>query len=567
MLAILRCISLLLFCAIVPAEKVEWDNLARAWTETASVEYLEETSLLVNGTLPAWLKGQYFLASSSVFSIFHGKHNLTHAFDGFSKIIRWRFSGAESSPTLRARLLNSTYLSKSRKSGDVVPCSNIGGASPPFSAAQRAEAPWAGTSDNFNVNIHSFGRAAPYVSLSDVSDPQAAAAHINDDTLASTSFAWSDSWSHPIADRIAPAHPRIIPDGSNDSVGLITRLDPFAVGGIGKHELILYRVNASLDGGLKRDILHRIRVEKLPYVHSIGVTKNFAIVCAGPLNWDIEKLLLGKDASDSWKWDKEGHSSTIYKLPLDADAPVEAFSVPPFFAFHHLNAWEDSSGSLNFDVVVNKGLNATNGNPAAAFSFSTLRNTERRDVIKVGGGAVLTRYSLPESAKNINSSIHDGKGSIKEVAITKFDLVDISGRKSTNIELPSFNRALTGVPYCFAYLWAPQVLGDPRWSEMAILKKNLCDVNAPILKWQREGHFPGEATFVGRPGGEEDDGVLLVAVHDSNKESCYLLILNATNMSDIAEIHTPSEPEKNSKLLAFGLHGLFSTTWHDAASQ
>ena len=40
--------------------------------------------------------------------------------------------------------------------------------------------------------------------------------------------------------------------------------------------------------------------EPRSYIHSIGITKTHAIVCAGPLHWDVAKLLSGGDAADAW---------------------------------------------------------------------------------------------------------------------------------------------------------------------------------------------------------------------------------------------------------------------------
>ena len=81
------------------------DGLGRAWATSAWAELTTETALNVTGgPLPDWLTGQYFLASSGGYEL--GPHNLTHAFDGFSKILRWRFNGSEP-PTMRARFLQS----------------------------------------------------------------------------------------------------------------------------------------------------------------------------------------------------------------------------------------------------------------------------------------------------------------------------------------------------------------------------------------------------------------------------------------------------------------------------
>jgi carotenoid cleavage dioxygenase-like enzyme len=538
-------------CGSYPGPRVEnCDALATAWTTSAWGEILTEKPLAVSGELPSWLTGEYFLASAAGYEISGGRHNLTHAFDGFSKILRWRFRKGQA-PSLRARLLQSEWLGRSRQKGDVVPSSTVGGVSPPFSKAEKMKAPWANSTDNFNVNVHRFAPNV-FAVLSDVSDPKAAAAQVDADTLSSEDFAWKDVWSDAIADRIAPAHPRIVPDGSNDTVGLIVRLNPMAATGIGDHSLLLYRTNASGTDPLARTLLHKVKLKHLPYVHSIGVTSTHAIVCSGPLHWDVNKLLSGTDASTAWEWDAGSNSSTIYAIPLDSKQPVQAYTAPPFFGFHHLNAWHNADGTLTFDVLVNQNLSASNSNPASAFALNVLRDPTRRDVLQ--GKNVLTRYTLPQTG---------GKASVDE-----FSLLDADGKDSPSVELPSFNRAVAGLPYQFAYFWAPQAGGDPRWSTMALLKKDLRNDSVPVIAWQRDGHFPGEATFVGRPGSkEEDEGVLLAAVHNgtstSTRSACYLIVLNASTMRTLAELTLPGFPaasqlEEGERLLAFGLHGLHS---------
>lgn len=557
------------------------DALARAWTTSAWAELSHEVPLNVSGgPLPAWLDGQYFLATASGFEV--GSRNLTHLFDGFSKLVRWRFAGDAGPPTVRARLLQSEWLDRSRKKDDIVPTSTVGGVLPPFSALARASSPWTGCTDNFNVAFHDFGAGASAVVLSDVGDPGAAGARIDADTLQSSSFKWRDSWAVPISDRISPAHPRTVPDGSGDTVGLITRLNPLAASGLMEHSLILYRTNASSADPLARRVLHTVKVKQLPYVHSIGITPTHAVICAGPLHWDVGKLLLGTPASKAWAWD-EDTPTTIYKLPLDPSAAIDTYEAAPFFSFHHVNAWHEPNGTLSFDLVVNPNLTAARANPAAAFELGSFREPSERDAVRLY--TELRRYALPEGAVSARPATGLSGAGSPPVSYRTLPLVDGKGRISTGAELPTFNSAYIGRSYCYAYLWAPQYGGDPRWSQMALLKKNVCDERAPVLAWRKDGHFPGEATFApsrptapshsrpspavregsgAAPEVEEDDGVLMAAVQDTLSDETYLLVLNASSMETLAELRMPSEmPEGvrqagDRRLLAFGIHGRYS---------
>ena len=302
--------------------RAQSDTLSDAWGTSTRNEVLGEESLVVGGgVLPHWVKGDYFLNSASVFE--EPKRNLTHLFDGFAKVLRWRFPG-DGTATLRARLVQSNWLSQSDAKKDFVPSATIGRHRPPLTAAQKLSGPWGHCNDNFNVNVHSFGVSAPRVLLSDVSDPRASFVRIDPNSLLTQGQVWTDKWAHPISDRIAPAHPRIVPDGMGDTVGLIVRLDPAAVAGVGHHTLIIYRSNAS-SSPLQRAVLHEIKVKALPYVHSIGITKRYAIIVAAPLHWSVTKLLEGEPAGESFTWN-DAASSDVYLVPLDPSQPVVSYT-------------------------------------------------------------------------------------------------------------------------------------------------------------------------------------------------------------------------------------------------
>ena len=296
------------------ARRAFGDALADAYCTSTSVEVMEEETLELTAHLPDWLHGDYFLNSAAVFGM--PERNMTHVFDGFSKVLRWRFAGNRTLPTIRARLLQSEWHRQSVVHRTVYPSAAIGPMVPPFSKAEELKTPWDGCNDNFNVNIFSFGSGAQRVALGDVSDPKHSFHVLNSEDLTSTSFAWKERWAQPISDRNSPAHPRVVPDGTNDVVGLTMRVNPLAAAGLGKHSLVLWRINASdPDVGRGRRLLHKWHVDHLPFVHSIGLTRNYAVICAGPVNIDAGALMVGKSFSSALLY-TEG-PSTVFLVPLD----------------------------------------------------------------------------------------------------------------------------------------------------------------------------------------------------------------------------------------------------------
>jgi beta,beta-carotene 9',10'-dioxygenase len=72
------------------------------------------------------------------------------------------------------------------------------------------------------------------------------------------------------------------------------------------------------------------------------------------------------------------------------------------------------------------------------------------------------------------------------------------------------------------------------------------------VSWAESGSYPGEPVFVARPEAQgEDDGVLLSVVLDSVAGSSFLLILDATDLGELARARVPHH-------IPFGFHGQFA---------
>jgi carotenoid cleavage dioxygenase-like enzyme len=75
--------------------------------------------------------------------------------------------------------------------------------------------------------------------------------------------------------------------------------------------------------------------------------------------------------------------------------------------------------------------------------------------------------------------------------------------------------------------------------------------NGSSTNWYKEGHFPGEPVFVPSPDPKaEDDGLLLSVVLDTYSNTSYLIILNASNLGQVAKAALPHS-------ILFGYHGTF----------
>jgi beta,beta-carotene 9',10'-dioxygenase len=69
-----------------------------------------------------------------------------------------------------------------------------------------------------------------------------------------------------------------------------------------------------------------------------------------------------------------------------------------------------------------------------------------------------------------------------------------------------------------------------------------------VTTWAEPGQFPGEPVFVAAPGAEaEDTGVLLSVVLDGDRGTSFLLVLDATTLTELARAQAPH-------VVPFGFH-------------
>lgn len=70
--------------------------------------------------------------------------------------------------------------------------------------------------------------------------------------------------------------------------------------------------------------------------------------------------------------------------------------------------------------------------------------------------------------------------------------------------------------------------------------------------WSQDGCFPGEPVFVATPGAsDEDEGILLSVVFDSNEDTSFLLALDARTLDEIARAQAPHH-------IPYGFHGQYA---------
>jgi beta,beta-carotene 9',10'-dioxygenase len=258
-------------------------------------------------------------------------------------------------------------------------------------------------------------------------------------------------------------------------------------------------------------VIAEIPVRTPSYMHSFAVTDRYIVLVEFPFTViPVMIPLAGRPLIENYRWQPE--RGTRYRVFDLASGEIRATAHgPAFFAFHHVNAFErdseivlDVCGYENADIIGALYLDRIRA-AETALPEATLR----RYRVPLSGGDVTTE-PLPEAS----------------------------------LELPRFDYdRRNGRPYRYVY-------GTGHIFERIVK----VDLENGVTCWSEPGAYPGEPVFVRTPGGEtpgserEDDGVLLSVVLDAVDGTSFLLILDATDLSEIGRAHVPQH-------IPFGFHG------------
>jgi carotenoid cleavage dioxygenase-like enzyme len=262
------------------------------------------------------------------------------------------------------------------------------------------------------------------------------------------------------------------------------------------------------------EVVAELPVDKPAYMHSFGLTENYIVLAEFPFVVNPFKLASGrKPYIENYEWKPE-RGTRITLIDRDSGDARGPFITDPFFAFHHVNAFEREDGEVVIDM--------------ATYPDASLIGDLYLDRLRAGRGipgGELRRVRIRPS----------------EQAISSETLLD------EDIELCRINYGRCHErPY--RYVWGTGV-GDSGWLER-IVRADLEQRSAS--SWSEPGCFPGEPVFVARPGAEaEDDGVVLSVVLDAESERSFLLVLDAADLSELARAEAPHH-------IPFSFHGQFA---------
>lgn len=463
------------------------------------------TALPVEGDLPNWLSGTLLRNGPGTWSA--GRQPLTHWFDGFAMLRRFRIRDGEID--YRNRFLDSEAYAYAREHGE------LGyrefATDPPTGPLGRLGRLRRLVSTDFTDNA--------CVDVCRVGDRYLATTEsplvteIDPDTLETKRrYAFGD-----FADTLT-VHPHY-DFRREELVGYGTRFGGAESG---------YTLYSIPDGTEDVSIIGEVASDPPGYIHSFALTPDYIVLAEPPLVPNRRRLLTGSSVIGSYEWRPE-RGTRFHVVDRESGAVVARHRVAPFFTFHHVNAFERDLGGKT-EIV----LDLTAFEDDSVIDALTLRRLVTSDPSLPA--AELRRYRLPVGERSRTDR-------------TTRNGVERETLYPGHIELPAIDYAGRNTrAYRYAYGVGNREL-PPESFQNQLVKVSVRDRVATT--WSEEYTYPGEPVFVPAPDGEaEDDGVLLSVVLDAREETSFLLVLDATTFTERARAWCPHP-------IPFGFHGQF----------
>ncbi|KAH8785159.1 beta,beta-carotene 9',10'-dioxygenase [Diaporthe sp. PMI_573] len=288
----------------------------------------------------------------------------------------------------------------------------------------------------------------------------------------------------------------------------------------------------------------------MAYIHSFFLSQHFVVlrVPSSHISLDGLGILWKRSILDAIKpFDQSQKNKWFVIDRLWGRGVVAEFETEAAFFFHTVNCFDKmyldttdniEKWSISCDTIEYPNMNILRG---LYYDVMLNQNGKARTI---WGTEEQAREMLPRLKRwkfTLPIKRTDGNAMITPESTSTIDI------PSPHVgELPIINPAYHARPYRYVYSLA--MSGRSTLMD-TIVKTNL--VSRAVLQWNNpQGHTPGEAIFVRRPGGvKEDDGVLLSVVLDGFCRRSYLLCLDARTMRETGRAEMDFA-------VGFGFHGV-----------
>ena len=448
-------------------------------------------NVAVQGTLPPWLEGTLIRTGPAKFEV-EGQ-SLRHWFDGFAML--HAFSFHKGKVAYANKFLESTAYTYAQQHGKIGyrefasdPCRSL------FKGFVHMFCKNLNTTDNGNVNIAKI--ANKFVALTEIPLPVA----FDPNTLQAAGIVKYDD---NILGDTTTAHPHY---NAKEALNFVTHFSKNST----------YNVYRLSHNSKRRTHIASIPTKRPAYIHSFGLTENYIIIIECPFTVNpLHLLVSGKPFIENFQW----HPSQATQIVLmdRTTGTVTRYTTDPFFAFHHINAFEQGENII-IDLCAYEDAAIIQ-----SLYLDRLRSTQPIP------SSQFRRYTLSHGTVVCEVISHE------------------------LVELPRINYdAVNAKSYRFAYGLGT---GNPHTFLDKIVKVDIHNRRSSV--WSEVACYPGEPVFVPKPfvqeDNAEDEGLILSVVLNTKEGISFLLVLDAQTLTELARCEVPHH-------IPFGFHGNFYCT-------
>jgi len=492
---------------------------------------------LVGGPIPEYLRGQFLQVGPGRWC--WNQRCVTHALDGYSKLHQFDFQ--ESGVGFKSTFLKSGFHEASRELNDIAYNVMAQKCEPPLNPLGFFKAP----NDNNNVNVYGIGDSVVVMSdtptLVQVQQVTLNTTHefagsscLTGDNLACTPMSGINTPPISVASG-GTAHPHRLDNGDYLTLYEVAKIMGRMEGPEG---LGLYRMSATKTGVMEE--VFTIPVDKAAYTHSFGLAKagthvgstEHVIIVQQPIHYNLMALMASGTLQAGFVNDIFQKENFIHVAPVhkDGDKHKVTFKLPRFFFGHVLNSFARNSHSFVIDVNMQNDIFFdrysldVQRNKTLRDSWPTIDNnkdglypgwqTVMRIELDTNTGAIYQRYLFGNAPKDNMAFEHD---------LFKLHPDDM------------------GREYCGYWALQSHARNSTSFASAAIVRADICAETPHFAAtWYRANVYPGEPTFVPKPGSpDKTEGTVVFKAWDGNAKQSLLLVCDAKTLATISEAVLP----------------------------
>ncbi|KAA8498026.1 Beta,beta-carotene 9',10'-oxygenase [Porphyridium purpureum] len=272
----------------------------------------------------------------------------------------------------------------------------------------------------------------------------------------------------------------------------------------------------------KASVIAEVQVGNNTFCHSFFITRQYVVLAIIPAYLDVGRMISRASYVDALRFEASD-PSLFYVVDRQNGELKCVYEHDAFFFYHTVNAFERGD-----DIVLN------------VCHYEAMNGLDGLDVENLRSGEVsypkasLMEYTLTDVGKRPRAATGRPRAEARVVG-------------PVHIDMPCVNDKFRAREYRFAYGISREIGETTSLSDRLV---KVDRVSGECVTWKSPFCYPDEPLFVpaSADARREDDGVLLSIVHDGARKQSFLLILDASSMTELARCYT-SAP------IPHGFHG------------